>query len=187
MNKTLRTFVSAALCATLVAAPGAAFARGPHRGPPPPRHGPVFHGGPHHHHHHSWHGGDWLGFGLGVGILGAAVAAIASEPEPVVYSTTTYAAPVVAPAPVVVQQPAPVVVQQPAVVAQPVAQTVVQQPAPVVQQPVVVAQPAPVVVAQPVQTTTVIQTVPPPPPVFLPPPRVIYRRPRPRAGFYFGF
>ena len=47
-----------------------AFARGPRVGfrgapPPPPR---V------HYHHHSWHGGDWAGFTLGVGLVGAVIA-----------------------------------------------------------------------------------------------------------------
>ena len=123
MNKTLAHAAAAVALGAALLAPFEAAAR-PY-GPPP-----HFH----HHHHHSRAGL------VAAGILGVALgAAIAAEPQPVVYRPSVVYAP-----------PAPVYVQQPVYV-QPQPQVVYQQPAPVyvqAPQPVVYQQlpPAPVYV-----------------------------------------
>ena len=167
MNKTIRNFVSAALCAALLV-PATASARphcGPrHHGGPRPC-GPAFHHGPRHHVHHSWHGGDWAAFGAVVGLGALAVAAVADTPPPPpppTYQSVTYTT------------TQPVVVQSaPAVVAEPAASTTV------VQQPVATT----TVVQQPVTTTTVVYQPAPYIHVAPPPPC----RPHFRSGVWFGF
>ena len=138
MNKTLAHAAAAVALGAVLLAPFEAAAR-PY-GPPP-----HFH----HHHHHS-------GAGLvAAGILGVALgAAIAAEPQPVVYRPSVVYAP---PAPVYVQQPVyvqpqpQVVYQQPAttyVYPQPQPQVIYQQPATTVVAPAPVyytPQPVPVV------------------------------------------
>ena len=113
-----------------------AFARGPRVGfrgapPPPPR---V------HYHHHSWHGGDWAGFTLGVGLVGAVIADAVTRPAP--------------------PPPAPVVVQ-------PVYTPVTVYSAPVVLPSGSVATTATALPNLPAQVTVI---TPPPPPVVAPPP-----------------
>lgn len=123
MKMRTMTVVAAVLAAScVVAAP---------RGRGPGRPGPVVvrHAG-HHHHHSVWgRGGSHFWPNFVGGVVGGVIAdTILPRPAPVVVASPVVAAPVVAPAPVVVQ-PAPVVVQQPApVVVQPAPVVVQQQP-----------------------------------------------------------
>ena len=116
-----------AMVAVLAATCTFAAPRG--RGPGGHRPGPVVvHRGGGHHHHSVWgRGGSHFWPNFVGGVVGGVIAdTILPRPAPVVVTSPVVAAPVVTPAPVVVQ-PAPVVVQP--------APVVVQQPAPVVVQP----------------------------------------------------
>ena len=106
MKMRTMTVVAVVLAAScVVAAP---------RGRGPGRPGPVVvrHAGHHHHHHSVWgRGGSHFWPNFVGGVVGGVIAdTILPRPAPVVVASPVVAAPVVAPAPVVVQ-PAPVVVQ----------------------------------------------------------------------------
>lgn len=135
----MKKILFAIACFSAIVAVAGPHGPGPRFHPGPrPAYGPIRHAP----HSHVMHGRDYgaLGLGLGLGILGGALARPVVAPAPVVVAQPVVAAPVVA-APVV--QPAPVVVTPAPVVATPVVQTA----------PVAVA-PAPIVV--PARRTTVI-------------------------------